>query len=501
MIDSINVSNKQLSDAEFEAEREKVLQTWHTGKDVDFQKGVKLQQDLPKEKQFSSALADAHAQGRTLLQPRAGVALLREHTKLLQDLTPYCDVLPTTVDAYTRHNRYEEAQKGIDKSRAAGTSLLNGFPPVNHGVEACSNLVASLEKPVQVRHGTPDARLLGEITLASGFSSYEGGGISYNIPYAKRIPLEQSIRHWQYCDRLVGLYEREGVRINREPFGPLTGTLVPPFISHVVAILEGLLALEQGARCITLGYGQSGNVAQDIAAIRSLRKLANHYFMDAGFDDYALTTVFHQWMGGFPEDEDQATAVISLGAMTAKYAGATKIIVKTPHEAAGIPTMEANRAGLQMTHQMIGMIANQNRIETMDITQEMEVIEAEVRAIMRRVIKFGEGDIAKGAILAFKKGIIDIPFAPAVENAGKLTPIRDNFGAIRVLETGHVPLPPDVRDFNREKIDERALAEGRSASFDMVVDDVRAISSGKLIGRPDGYRETTKKRLAEYNKL
>jgi glutamate mutase epsilon subunit len=30
--------------------------------------------------------------------------------------------------------------------------------------------------------------------LASGFTSYEGGGISYNIPYAKKVPLERSIR-------------------------------------------------------------------------------------------------------------------------------------------------------------------------------------------------------------------------------------------------------------------------------------------------------------------
>ena len=73
---------------------------------------------------------------------------------------------------------------------------------------------------------------------------------------------------------------------HREPFGPLTGTLVPPFVSHVVAILEGLLALEQGVKCITLGYGQAGNVAQDIAALRSLRRLAHHYFLNAGYGDY-----------------------------------------------------------------------------------------------------------------------------------------------------------------------------------------------------------------------
>ncbi|WP_114285300.1 methylaspartate mutase subunit E [Candidatus Halocynthiibacter alkanivorans] len=479
-----DIKNTRLTQADFEAERDTVLASWPTGRDVDFQQAVRLQHALAEENRFSTVLARANTEGKTLLQPRAGVALIREHTALLNGLSPYCDLLPTTVDAYTRHNRYEEAQKGIDSSRAAGTSLLNGFPAVNHGVTGCRQLVESLDRPVQVRHGTPDARLMAEITLAAGFSSYEGGGISYNIPYAKKVPLARSIRHWQYCDRLVGLYEDEGIRINREPFGPLTGTLVPPFVSHVVAIIEGLLALEQGVKCITLGYGQAGNLAQDIAALRSLRKLANHYFLGAGFEDYALTTVFHQWMGGFPENESKATAVICLGAMAAKYARATKIIVKTPHEASGIPTLEANQAGLEATRQMVNMISDQNRMETVEIAWEVEIIEAEVHAVMRRVLRLGQGDIARGAVLAFESGVMDVPFAPAAANAGRLTPVRDNFGAIRVFDQGDVPLPDDVIAFHREKISERSLAEGREASFDMVVDDVRAISDSRLIGRP-----------------
>ncbi len=460
------------------------MQSWHTGADVDFDAGLARQHALHSKKRFSAALADADETGKTLLQPRAGVALLREHTALMEGLAPYCDVLPTTIDAYTRHNRYDEAQDGIDRSRAAGTSLLNGFPAVNHGVEGCTRLVEAVSKPIQVRHGTPDARLLAEVTLSSGFSSYEGGGISYNIPYAKNIPLEQSIRHWQYCDRLVGRFEEHGIRINREPFGPLTGTLVPPFVSHVVAIIEGLLALEQGVRCITLGYGQAGNLVQDVAALRSLRRLGHHYFQNAGYDDYQLTTVFHQWMGGFPEDEAKATAVICLGAMAAKQARATKIIVKTPHEASGIPSIEANQAGLKATRQMVNMIADQNRNDGNEILTEVEVIEAEVHAVMRAVLKLGEGDIARGAVLAFECGVMDIPFAPAIGNAGKLTPVRDNHGALRIFETGNVPLPKDIMAFHRDRIAERARSEGREVSFDMVVDDVRAISASKLIGRP-----------------
>ena len=344
--------------------------------------------------------------------------------------------------------------------------------------------IRGMVKPIQVRHGTPDARLLAEITLAAGFSSYEGGGISYNVPYAKRVSLERSIRDWQYCDRLIGLYEEQGVRLNREPFGPLTGTLVPPFISHVVAISEGLLALEQGVRCITLGYGQCGNIVQDIAALRSLRKLAHHYFLNAGYSGYDLTTVFHQWMGGFPEDEAQATAVICLGALVAKQAQATKIIVKTPHEASGVPTGAANIAGLKATRQMINMVADQGLVNSPDITVETEIIEAEVHSVMREIFRLGKGDLARGVVAAFRAGVIDIPFAPAVANLGKLTPIRDDQGAVRLYEAGNVPLPADVLAYHRDKISERALSEKRTANFDMVVDDVRAISACTLVGRP-----------------
>src|SRR5699024_9073615 len=127
----------------------------------------------------------------------------------------------------------------------------------------------SVELPLQARHGTPDSRLLAEIIHAGGWTSNEGGGISYNIPYAKSVSLEKTLLDWQYCDRLAGMYEEMGVEINREPFGPLTGTLVPPSMSNAVAIIEGLLAAEQGVKSLTLGYGQCGNLVQDVAAIKA----------------------------------------------------------------------------------------------------------------------------------------------------------------------------------------------------------------------------------------
>ena len=480
----MELKDEKIGLGDFLGQRQAVLDTWPTGRDVDFDEGVRFQLSLPDTQRFSIVLAQADQDGKTLCQPRAGVALVDEHIALLQGLEQACDLLPTTIDAYTRLNRYEEAAKGIAKSKEAGTSLLNGFPAVNHGLAECRRVVESLQKPVQVRHGTPDARLLGEITLAAGFTAYEGGGISYNIPYAKKASLEKSIRDWQYCDRLVGLYEENGVRINREPFGPLSGTLVPPFVSHAVAIIEGLLALRQGVKSITLGYGQAGNLIQDIAAIHSLRELAHSYFRNAGFDDYELSTVFHQWMGGFPENESKAFSVICWGSVIASFSGATKVIVKTPHEARGIPTLAANLQGIDATRQCLNMVQDQVIPDSERLSGEVELIKREVHAVLDKVFELGEGDVAQGAVRAFAAGVLDVPFAPAIANAGKMMPARDNEGAIRIFQSGLVPLPEDVLAFHKEKIAERAKAEDREPAFQMVVDDIYAISKGKLVGRP-----------------
>ena len=108
-------------------------------------------------------------------------------------------------------DNYYEAETGIEKSRETHRSMLNGFPIVNYGVNICRIVTSALKKPVQVRHGTPDARLLTEISIAGGFTSYEGGGISYNVPYSKNHSIEKTIAYWQYTDRLVGLYEEAAV--------------------------------------------------------------------------------------------------------------------------------------------------------------------------------------------------------------------------------------------------------------------------------------------------
>jgi methylaspartate mutase epsilon subunit len=481
----MDLANRKIDEGEFLRSRQPVLAQWPTGAKVDLQQAVEFHKSLPEGKIFSRRLQEAKSKKHTLIQPRAGVALVNDHIALLTYLQDKggADLLPTTIDSYTRQNLYNEAENGIEESVKHGTSMLNGFPAVNHGVDSCRSIIQSLDIPVQMRHGTPDARLLTEIAYAGGFTSFEGGGISYNIPYAKNVSLESTIRDWQYVDRLTGLYETMGVSINREPFGPLTGTLVPPCISHSVAIIESLLAAEQGVKNITVGYGQCGNMIQDVAAIRTLEDLTEEYLAKYGYRDVIVTTVLHQWMGGFPQDEYKAFAVISWGSAVAALAKATKVIVKTPHEAMGVPTMEANAQGLRCTKQLISMLRDQT-VKGARLEEEMAVIAAETRAIVDRCFELGSGDIALGAVRAFQAGVIDVPFAPSRHNAGEMLSARDNEGAIRILKPGALPLTKDLLDFNAAKIDERAKNEKREASFQMVIDDIYAIGKGRIVGRP-----------------
>ncbi|GAE10024.1 methylaspartate mutase subunit E [Paenibacillus sp. JCM 10914] len=386
----MKLMHRKWTEDQFYKVRKEVLNQWHTGKGIDIEHAASYLQSVPKHKSFHRKMIEADREGKILLQPRAGVGGLQEHIKLLHNLEKSgADILPTTIDSFTRQNQYEHCEEAIRETSRLGRSMLNGFPAVNYGVEKCKLVFESVNLPLQARHGTPDARLLSEIVHASGWTSNEGGGISYNIPYAKKVSLERSLLDWQYCDKLVGIYEELGIRLNREPFGPLTGTLVPPCVSNAVAILEGLMAAEQGVKSITLGYGQLGNLCQDVAAIRVLKELAQEYFDRFEYEGIELTTVLHQWMGAFPNDETQALALISWGSVTAKYAGVTKIIVKTPQEALGVPTAESNAQGIRMSRAMLNWVGNQNVLSTKELTFEIDMLRIETRCIIDRVIELG----------------------------------------------------------------------------------------------------------------
>lgn len=480
------IQNKKWSLEKFLEVRKEVLSGWKTGFDekLNLDKTIERLKSVPDHKNFAKKLADHKAYGRTLVQPRAGVALIDKHIELLRFLEAAgADFLPSTIDSYTRQNRYEEVEHGIQESKTLNRSMLNGFPAVNYGVSGCMEVLDSVNVPLQARHGTPDARLLSEIIHAAGWTSNEGGGISYNLPYAKNVSLEDTIYYWQYCDRLVGFYEENGISINREPYGPLTGTLVPPCISNTVAIIEALLAAEQGVKNITVGYGMGGNIVQDVAAMKALEEQTNQYLINNGYKDVLITTVFHQWMGGFPQDETEATSLIAFSSAVASLAKATKMITKTPLESVGVPTKEANATGIKTSKFITKILKDQHYEENEILTEEINQIKKEVDSLLYHVYQLGEGDLAVGTVKAFEMGILDIPFAPSKFNQGKIMPARDNDGCIRILDFGNLGLTDEIKHFHQKKLEERAKFENRDVSFQMTIDDIYAVSNGVLVGR------------------
>ncbi|MCM1043202.1 MAG: methylaspartate mutase subunit E, partial [Corallococcus sp.] len=268
------------------------------------------------------------------------------------------------------------------------------------------------------------------------------------------------------------------------PFGPLTGTLVPPSISNTIGIIEALLAAEQGVKNITVGYGMGGNVIQDVAAVRTLQKQTDEYLKKFGYKDVIVTTVFHQWMGGFPYDEAEALGLIAMSSTVGALAGATKMITKTPHESIGIPTKEANGIGIKASKIVTRLLGEQKFPECQALTDEMNEIEKEVNCLMDAILNVGDGDLAVGTVKAFELGLIDVPFAPSKFNAGLIMPARDNDGCIRILEFGKLGFSDEIKEFHKKKIAERAAAEGREVSFQLTIDDIYAVSTGHVVGRP-----------------
>ena len=258
---------------------------------------------------------------------------------------------------------------------------------------------------------------------------------------------------------------------------------MPPCLSSAVAVIEAILAAEQGVKDITVGYGQCGNLIQDVAAIQSLAFLTEEYLKKFGYEGISVTTVFHQWMGGFPQDEAKAFSVISWGAAAAALSKATKVITKTPHEAMGIPTKEANAQGLKATKQLVTMLRDQSLAEIPAVKAEMEIIIRETECILEKTYELGKGDFAEGTVHAFEAGVLDIPFAPSRYNAGKVMPARDNNGAVRFLDPANIPLTADLKDLHRQKLEERAAFEKRPVTYQMVIDDIYSIGKGTLVGR------------------
>lgn len=388
----------------------------------------------------ATLLARADAQDRMLVQPRCGVGGHTEMVTLLGQLEAHAspDILSLTIDAHTRLLRLDVAERTLAES----PQNLNGYPLIAHGWRRGRELDATVAAPIEVRHGSPDPRLLFAATIASGLTSFEGGGLTYNIPYCKDVPLEHSLAAWQEVDALCGTLAEAGIIVDREFFGTLTAVLVPPCIGIVIAMIEAMLAAEAGVRCLSIAYCQTGDLTQDVAALQAMRSLGKRYLPEGT----RIYPVFHQFMGAFPGNRVHADALIAYGAISARLGGASKIITKTYQEAYGVPSVEANAAGITLTRMATSWILDLIPVDLAEVAEEQHWIEREVAEIIEPLL--AAPDLMRAVVEAFRQGRLDVPFSASVHARADILPVRDTRGAIRVGRWGELPVSEAVRRRN-----------------------------------------------------
>jgi methylaspartate mutase epsilon subunit len=472
-IDYSAVLNRKMTREELQLQRTGVLAEWKTGRDVLHQQQDPQLRDTLK---MDTVLRAHNAANGPLLQPRTGVADIKKQISLLQFLEQSgSDISSVQLDAASRSRLYERAEHALQVSLERGHSVLNGFPIPVYGVDKVKELVLSLRRPFQLRGGGPDHRLTYEIALKGGASGVEGGAICYLMPYDKLTSPQDSIRNWQYVDRLCALYEEEhGFAVNREYFGVLTATVIEPSIAICVNIVQALLSAQQGVKSISVGYAEQGNRHQDIAALTVLKEMVLYYLHNFGYHQCHVTTVFHQYMAAFPADTAKAEELIRNSSTTATLAGATRMMVKTPAEANKIPDQYDNARALGLCRRGIAE-ASFRTFDAAQVRLEKKILRMEVTQIMQAIIDLGNGQIPKGVLKAVEQGILDVTWSPNIYNRSQVMAIRDVSGAIRFTDFGNLPFSPAVKEFHEEKVLIRKNAERKYNTFALLEEDLSRI--------------------------
>jgi len=469
------IRNRKLEETEFFRQREEVLSHWPTGKEVELAEGIEYQRRILGTKNAVRLIDQAEKEGKTLVESRGGFATLDHQVALNRCLQEVgCGILPASIDTYTRNSQFERAQQGLEESLEVGRSMLNGFPVVCHGLHNARSLIDSVDMPTLVRATGADNRLLWEIALASGFTGGPGNGFSYYGSGCKSDAWETIASSYQYIDRLVGYYEENGIPIYRESHGVNVRALLPPSLYNAFSILISLQSAEQGVKHLGPCSPVQGCVIQDVAACQALNESTREYLDKYGYSDVKVYRVMNEWGGAFPQDEAKAYAVICFSAAVAALAGVTVVINKSPQEGIGVPTKESNAAGVEATRSVLEMFRGQTFPGSAEVELEKEMIKVETSAIVDKVMELGDGDILIGAKEAFAIGVLDVPFSPNISFADRVLAARDHTGAVRYMDQGSLPFSPEIVEFHREKLAERAKVEGRDLGIDMIIEDAMA---------------------------
>ncbi|MBN1568544.1 MAG: hypothetical protein JXA73_11915 [Acidobacteria bacterium] len=483
------IRNKRLDESEFLKMRGPFLAQWKTGSEVDLDEAVEYQRKLPDSKNWHKLALKLKEEGRTAIFPRAGTGLLEDQISLSKKLeesgVPF---IPVTTDSYTRQLDFEKVNSILEEMRKTGKNLLNGYPIINYGVKQTRKIIESVHRGAfNPRLSLKSYPLATEISFASGMTGIAACAFISWAAYEKTATLEQSMATNQYVHRLIGYYADRGVIISTDNHGWILTGMQPMTVNLATTIVDALMVAEQGGKSITSVVHLMGNMAQDLAWIRVTPRLMREYLDKFGYKDVSICGLFAQHTPLFPMPQTMggAFAFPNYTAVVAALGKAEAVSIRTIDEALGIPTEESHALSYESTNWLLNVIRGQNiDLHIKGIDEEEAVAEAEIRALMDKILEVGDGDVIVGCLKCVEEGFLDSSFSPNKQVRDQVMGIKDVHGAIRWKEFGNLPFSEEIKKFHRAKLAEREKAEGRKMDYEVLVQDFWAFSKGQLVGKP-----------------
>ena len=509
MIDNsqIYVKDVKMPEDEFLKKHQEVISVWPTGKEIDLEEAVAYNKSLPDDKNMNKMLKKFKAEHKTSLYPRSGTPILEEEISLLQGLNEAgVFMFPFTTDSYTRNMRFEAAQQALEESNRTGVAKLNGYPIVNHGVKNTRRVIESCKGAFDIRSSKEGQAIVAEMGFASGISAIPQSMFGWVSGYDKRATPQECIKTAQYSARLSGYYAERGHIINHATHGWLANGVIPTYVGIACQILEALLSAGQGAKSFSPMVNFNGNIAQDLGEFRAAERVYRDMLDKYGHADCEIPGVIanQSFLYPFPRDIGMAYGYINYTAMLGALANVPACSVKTIDEAVGVPSLASHQETYRSANWIYNVIRQQNfQIESKDIDMEEKMSYMAIAAIVDKVMDLGEGDIAVGITKALDCGVLDCPFSISNYLQDRTLGVRDLNGAVRYLEYGNVPIPEEVREWERGKIAEREAYEKRKMNYKVSMADFFTLAKGTLIDpieeiqheevKPNEYKEAIAK--------
>jgi len=400
---------------------------------------------------FGDFVRAQHEAGRLVVQPRMG---FHDPDRMRKGLAATRNAAATTVgtitlDSYTRVGDLES----VDRALRAGIGL-NGYPIVSYDEQVTRSVLQGIEGedfPVQVRHGSARPLDIFKALAKVGLHATEGGPVSYCLPYG-RTPLDESVRNWVRCCKLALRIRDSGVEPHLETFGGcMMGQLCPPSLLVAISALEGLFFYRQGVRSISVSYAQQVSMEQDQDAVDALRRLCAELLPQADWH-----VVVYAYMGLFPKSPAGSRDLLTNAVELAVTTGAERLIVKTVAESHRIPDIAENIEALDHAGAADRSLRPADRADSGG-GQVYEEAYALVEAVLNCA-----ADVGRALVVAFKRGLLDVPYCLHPDNAGRSRSYIDAEGKLRWAELGSLPLSHVVKSGRRNSITSANLMEALS---------------------------------------